>query len=351
MSCEVIAQSPAAKPDAEKVEHSFKGVVVSLNPVGLIVKGEFTLPADKPEAGPRGKSAAQTVPFMIKGAKITRCGWRPCEPKSLEKGMPVCVTFAAPSQGRGKLVATRIEVGGELSTADKEPILAKVGKVLFDDDFSRSEMMPKCRPGKGFWEVNDGVVKAAENPDDKHAATVSLQPNFPYKDIVAEFSFKFEGSTGCSVSMDDGNYKESHAGHICRAGITPTSVSLGDSKFGSMKNEIHDKMKDPQTTEDEKKQLMASIKDKSAAFKIALDPAAWHQARVEVVGDEMLVSIDYQPVGYFKSEGINHPTKSRIGIQVSGKSLLLDNVKVWEAALHDDWAKNRETVQAATRKP
>ena len=349
MSLEAMAQSPAAKPDAASEENTFKGVVVNMNPVGLIVKGEFT--AAKAAANPKGKSVAQTVPFMVKGAKITRCGWRPCEAKDLEKGTPVSITFASPAQARAKLVATRIEITGELSTADQEPLLAKIGKVLFEDDFARAEMMPKCRPGKGFWEVHDGVAVAAENPDDKHAATTQLQPNFAYKDIVAEFSFKFDGSTSCGFSIDDGNYKEAHAGHICRAGITPTSVSLGDSKFGSMKNEIHDKMKDPNTSEEEKKQLQASVKDKSASFKIALDTAKWHQARVEVVGDEMLVSIDHQPVGYFKSEGIDHPTKNRIGISVSNKSFQLDNVKVWEAAPRDDWTQNRAAVQAAMRKP
>jgi hypothetical protein len=358
ISLDVLAQNPApptpgAKPEAENVVNSFKGVVVSMNPVGLIVKGEFNQPASaagKAPASPKGKSVAQTVAFVVKGAKVTRNGWRPCEPKDLQKGETVTVTFTPPAQPRAKAVATVVDIGGELTDADKAPLLGKPGKLLFEDDFARGEPKPKFRTGKGTWEVKDGVLVGEEVPADQHAATGQLDPNFVYKDFVAEFSFKFEGSTSCNFGIDDPNYKESHAGHIARATITPTAVMLGDSKFGSMKNEIHDKMKDPQTSEDEKKKLMASIKDKSAMFKIAIEPGKWHQARVEVVGEEMLVSIDYQPVGYFKSEGIDHPTKNKVGFSVGGKFMQLDNVKVWEAAGSEEWSKSRSLVQAALRK-
>jgi hypothetical protein len=223
--------------------------------------------------------------------------------------------------------------------------------LLFEDDFERKEMPPKWRLGKGFWGIRDGVVRAAENPADNHGAYAYVEPHFAYKDIVAEFSFKFSGSTGCHFMMEDSNYKAAHAGHIIRATITPTSANLGDSKFGSMKNEIFEKMKDPKTTDEEKKQIQASIKDKAASFKIDLDPDKWHQARVEVVGDEMLVSIDNQPVGYLKSEGVDHPTKNMVGFTIGGKATLLDNLKVWEATPRSEWKTIRSDVQAALRKP
>lgn len=350
MNLVAMAQGTAG-PDAA---NTFRGVVVNTNPVGLIVKGESNPSnpsANEASGGSRGKSGSRTVHFSAKGAKVTRGGWRPCELKDIEKGDTVTITFTPPAQPKGKYVATRVEIGGELSAADKQPILGQPGKVLFEDDFSRDKMPPKWRLGKGFWEISDGVVVAAENPDDHHGAYAYVDPRFVWKDIVAEFSFKFDGSTGCHFMMEDSTYKEAHAGHIIRATITPTSANLADSKFGSMKNEIFEKMKNPQTTDDEKKKIQASIKDKSASFKIALEPGKWHQARVEVVGDEMLLSIDCQPVGYFKSEGVDHPTKNMIGFTIGGKSTQLDNVKIWEATLRDDWGKNRSAVQAVLRKP
>lgn len=236
------------------------------------------------------------------------------------------------------------------SAADNQPVLGTPGKLLFEDDFARSAMPPKWRVGKGLFEIHDGVVTAAEKPEDKHGAYAYINPRIPYKDIVAEFSFKFDGAKVCHFVMDDSNYKGSHAGHIIRASVTPTSVQLADSKFGGMKNEIFEKNKDPKTTAEEKKQIQASIKDKAAAFKLGLDLAKWHQARVEVVGDEMLVSVDGQPAGYLKSEGVNHPTKNMIGFTINGQSTQLDNVKIWEATAAADWSSRRAAIVAAIQK-
>lgn len=353
-SAVVLAQGRAANAEASSGS-SLKGVVLSVSPVELLVKAEAAAPSSaggKASVSSRSKVDTRPVHFAIKGAKITRGGWRPCEAKDIHKGVAVTVTFSPVAQAKGKFLASQVDMSGELSTADKEPILGKPGKVLLDDDFARPQMPPKWRPGKGFWEVADGVVLASENPADSHAATAHAEPRFPYKDIVAEFAFKFAGSTGCSLVMDDSNYKEAHAGHIIRASITPTSVQLADSKFGAMKNEIFEKLKDAMTSTEQKTQIQASIKDKAAAFKVAMEEEKWHQARVEVVGDEMLFSLDNQPVAYLKSEGVNHPTKNSIGFSVGGKAIQLDNVKVWEATPRDDWSKNRAAVQAVLqRKP
>ena len=234
--------------------------------------------------------------------------------------------------------------------ADSAPALAQPGKELFADDFNRPDMTPKWRVGKGFVTVKDGVVSMAENPDDKHAAYAYVTPNFLFKDIVAEFTVKLEGAKSCSLMVNDSKYKESHAGHILKATVAPGKVNLADWKFGAMKNEIHDKMSDANTSADEKKKLRDSIKDKSADFKVDADLAQWQTVRVEIVGDEMLVSIDGKPAGYLKSEGIAHPTKNAIGFEVGGKSALIKDVKVFEATPASDWSAHRDAVIAALGK-
>lgn len=345
---DALAQVPGAAADSS-AESKFKGVVVNVTPLGVTVKGEIPTtgrPAAKSGAASKAKSEARSVFFAARGAKTTRGGWRSCELTDMQKGDTVTVTFSR--QGRAKLVASHIDIAEE-TPADTKAILAKAGKLLFEDDFGRAQIPPKWRLGKGFWEIQEGTVVAAENPADNHGAYAYADPRFPYKDIVAQFSFKFAGSTNCHFMMEDSNYKGAHAGHIIRATITPTSANVADSKLGAMKNEIYEKMKDPKTTDEEKKQIQASIKDKSASFKVTVDDQ-WHQARVEVVGDEMLLSIDNRPVAYLKSEGVDHPTKNMVGFTVGGKSLQLDNVKVWEATVQDDWSKIRSEVQAALRK-
>src|ERR1700738_2318837 len=67
--------------------------------------------------------------------------------------------------------------------ADAPTLLAKPGKELFADDFSRAEMDAEWRVGKGLFSIQDGVVTAAENPDDKHGAYAYVNPRFDYKDI------------------------------------------------------------------------------------------------------------------------------------------------------------------------
>ncbi len=52
---------------------------------------------------------------------------------------------------------------------------------------------------------------------------------------------------------------------------------------------------------------------------------------VETVGDEMRVLIDDKPVGFLKSSGIGHATKSKIELGVAGKDGYFDDIKVWNA--------------------
>jgi hypothetical protein len=234
--------------------------------------------------------------------------------------------------------------------ADGGTSLATQGKPLFQDDFARSEMTPKWRVGKGFWSIKDGVVSIAENPDDKHGAYAYVTPSFVYKDIVAEFSVKLDGAKTCSLMVNDSKYKESHAGHILKATVAAGKINVADWKFGAMKNEIFDKMKDTATTADEKKKLRDSIKDKSADFKVSADFAQWHVVRVEIVADEMLVSVDGKPAAYLKSEGIGHPTKNAIGFEVGGKSVLIKDMKVFEATPASDWSAHRDAVIASLTK-
>jgi hypothetical protein len=238
----------------------------------------------------------------------------------------------------------------QAQAAEAGPSLAQQGKQLFADDFARTEMAPKWRVGKGSFTVKDGVASVAENPDDKHPAYAYVTPSFPYKDIVAEFSVQLEGGKSCSLMVNDSKYKESHAGHILKATVAPGKVNVADWKFGAMKNEIHDKMADPNTTADEKKKLRDSIKDKSADFKVDADMSQWHAVRVEIVGDEMLVSIDGKPAAYLKSEGIDHPTKNALGFEVGGKSALIKDVKAFEATAASDWSSHREAVIASLTK-
>ena len=246
----------------------------------------------------------------------------------------------------GLLAVTAIQA----VAADNAPALVKPGKVLFEDDFSRTEMKPKWKVGKGYWTIADGVVTGIENLDDHHGAYAYIDPNIGYKDVVAEFSFKLDGAKSLTLNMRDSAYKGSHAGHVLRATVTPTQVQLVDMKMGGMKNEYYEKTSDPKATPAEKKAINDKIKDKSASFKITLDQPTWHQARVEVAGDEIIMLVDGKVAGYLKSEGIDHATKNMLGFTVNGKSAQIKNAKFCEGTPATDWSAHRDEVVAGLKK-
>src|SRR5665213_2237032 len=233
--------------------------------------------------------------------------------------------------------------------AGSKPVMVTPGKVIFEDDFASGQMKPKWNVGKGSWTVKDGVVTAFEIPEDHHGAYAYMNPNVEYKDVIVEFSFKLDTAKDLHVNMRDSKYKGSHAGHVLQAVISPNQVSLVDMKLGGMKNEYHDILSNPKATPEEKKEIREKIKDKSATFKTPFDRLAWHQGRVEVLGDEILISIDGKPCGYLKSEGIGHPTKNMIGFTVGGSSAQIKNVKASEATAALDWTSRRDDVIASLK--
>ena len=63
-----------------------------------------------------------------------------------------------------------------------------------------------------------------------------------------------------------------------------------------------------------------------------------------------VLSLDGNPVGYLKSEGIDHPTKNMLGITVGGKTGNVRNVRFWDATASPDWVSGRTSVLKSLRK-
>jgi hypothetical protein len=158
-----------------------------------------------------------------------------------------------------------------------------------------------------------------------HAAVHGL--NVPTRDSVVEVRIRLEGASMIDVEFDDRKYTESHYGHICRAQVRLTGVTLIDERDGNMRNDIYEMKKDPA----KKAEVAKLLAGRQATFPAKLDAGTWYTLVVETVGDEMRVTIDGKPAGYLKSSGIAHPTKSKIEFGVAGKDGLFDDVKVWNA--------------------
>jgi hypothetical protein len=232
-------------------------------------------------------------------------------------------------------------LGAELPSIPAQPI-AKKKELLFSDDLQSAE------PGKLWHKVvptftfENGVLKGTQTRDKDvpaadgkpavmaHAAVHGLE--LPTKDSVVEVKIRFEGATMMDIEFDDRKYTGAHYGHICRAQVRLDGVTLIDERDGTMRNDIYEMSKDPAKKAERAKMLEGRI----AKFPAKLEANKWYTLVVETVGDSMRVSIDGKPVGFLKSSGIGHPTKSKIELGVGGKDGLFDEIKVWnaEAAAH-----------------
>ena len=210
------------------------------------------------------------------------------------------------------------------SAGEIPPSLAKRGALLFSDDFGRAEIGPRWETSQRAFSIVDGALKGGQVRSE-HGAIAGVE--VPFRDAVIEFKFRFEGATGISAVCDDKKFEGSHAGHICRVTINPRLIRLADDREGGMRNDIIELRKNPKRRAEADK----LIEGRTATFPMKIEPGQWHHLAMEIVGDEMRVSLDDKPAGWLKSPGIAHPTKSRFHFTISGKDVLLDDVKIWAA--------------------
>jgi len=205
--------------------------------------------------------------------------------------------------------------------------IAEKGALIFSDDFERADLGEKWHVTTPTFAIADGVLRCSQTKPE-HGAVGRV--DIGQKDLVLEFKFRFEGATSINAVCNDRAYKEGHAGHICRVSLAPRGIMLGDDKERLTKA-IEEMQKDP-ARKAEAAKLTAG---RTANFPVKLEEHRWYQLAMEVVGDELRVTLDGRPVGYLKSSGIAHPMKSDFHFTVSGdatKYALFDDVKVWAAS-------------------
>jgi len=224
----------------------------------------------------------------------------------------------------------------DLATVPDKPIALKK-ELLFSDNFEAAELAKVWHRVVPTFVLENGVIKGTQTRDKDieavdgkpaikaHAAVHGLE--IPTQDSVVEVKIRFEGASMIDVEFDDRKFTGSHYGHLCRAQVRLTGVTLIDERDGGMRSDIYQIKKDPTRKAEVAKLLVG----RSATYPIKLEPGKWYTLTVETVGDEMRVSIDGKPTAYLKSSGIAHRTKTKIEIGVAGKDGYLDDIQVWNA--------------------
>ena len=224
----------------------------------------------------------------------------------------------------------------DLTPIPNKPIAEKK-ELLFSDDFEGTEPAKVWHKVVPTFVFEKGVIKGTQTRDKDvpatdtkpiikaHAAVHGLE--IPTKDSVVEVKIRFEGASMIDVEFDDRKFTGAHYGHICRAQVRLTGVTLIDEKDGGMRSDIYELKKDPA----KKAEVAKMVAGRSVTYPAKLEAGKWYTLVVETVGDEMRVTLDGQPAGYLKSSGIAHASKSKIEIGVAGKDGLFDDLKVWNA--------------------
>ncbi|MEI6461967.1 MAG: hypothetical protein WCO73_08480, partial [Verrucomicrobiota bacterium] len=106
------------------------------------------------------------------------------------------------------------------------------------------------------------------------------------------------------------------------------SIQIIDEKDGGMRNDIYEMKNDPA----KKAEVAKLLVGRSFTFPADVKPGEWQTLVVEIVGDEIRVVLDGKAVGYLKSSGIAHATKTRYEFGVAGQSGLIDDLKIYNAS-------------------
>lgn len=224
----------------------------------------------------------------------------------------------------------------ELTPIPNKPIAEKK-ELLFSDDLEGTEPAKVWHKVVPTFVFEKGVIRGTQTRDKDvpatdtkpiikaHAAVHGLE--IATKDSVVEVKIRFEGASMIDVEFDDRKFTGAHYGHICRAQVRLTGVTLIDERDGGMRSDIYELKKDPA----KKAEVAKMVAGRSVTYPAKLEAGKWYTLVVETVGDEMRVTLDGQPAGYLKSSGIAHASKSKIEIGVAGKDGLFDDIKVWNA--------------------
>ena len=211
------------------------------------------------------------------------------------------------------------------------------GKLIFSDDFNRSESQElKDEPGNG-WGTNsksrahgnkqvdliDGAMRIYMHPSADHAVSVTHPAEFT--DGTVELRFKLEKPQD-SLGLDfaDLGFKEVHAGHLFKVTVSSKSVMLDDMKTGNMNLKFREAKLAKTLTAEQKKFLATTRK----TFPNKLEAGKWYDLRVDVDGDTLKASIDGKEVASFTSPGFAHPTKKMLRVAVP-KVAIIDDVKIY----------------------
>ncbi len=194
-------------------------------------------------------------------------------------------------------------------------------KVVFSDDFSSPGLSDAWKGYKSGSRIENGVLVGLKPKDADHNAVDSVRTE-PYSDVEVSLDFQFSGSPLFVVAFNEHKFKGSHAGHICRAIVTPKKVTLRDGKTGVFKNGIFEARRAGRL--DVKTEAL--LKTKQTITQANFEQGKWYHLLIRIQGDRMTLFVDGKKISELKSEGIAHQTKDKLSLVTFGQTMHFDNL-------------------------
>jgi hypothetical protein len=247
-----------------------------------------------------------------------------------------------------RLLTSALLVTGFTSAApafDDAAWLRANATLIFHDAFDREETGNGSKAIGNGWnsatadrvpqikmaDLDRGILKI--NSATKEAGhSAHIHHNAGFTDGGAVVRFKFPGLTkieSLQLGFVDREQKGIHAGHLCYAIISPSTITLTDHKTGVMNLDIRIRR---QSLLDRKEKppadLEALLKTKQITVPWKSD-TDWHELILVTEGDEMRLSLDGRLVARHRSPGFAHRDKRWFSFLVPG-TVWIDDVKLWK---------------------
>ena len=219
------------------------------------------------------------------------------------------------------------------------------GALIFHDAFEREEDGNLAKAIGNGWnsatadrvpqikmaDLDGGILKiASASKEAGHSAHIHHEAGFTDGGAVVRFRFPgLSKAESLQVGFVDRETKGIHAGHLCYANLTSSSVTLMDWKTGVMDLEIRQR-RQPYLDRKEKlpADLDALLQTKQVTVPWKTD-TAWHELVLVTEGDEMRLSLDGRVVARHRSAGFAHPMKRWFSFLVPN-TVWIDDVKLWK---------------------
>jgi hypothetical protein len=222
--------------------------------------------------------------------------------------------------------------------------LRSKGTLLFQDTFDRKLDGNGLKALGNGWEsatadrapnikqadLEDGILKIyCDAKAAGHGVHIHHDAGFTNGGTTLRFRFPGlnKGET-FTIGHVDRELKNVHAGHLCYAILSRTSIKLIDQKTGisdsaiRARRDVFLKSKQPLPPD-----LDALLKTKEKTVPWKADNQ-WHELTLAFQGDEMRLSIDGKLIVTHRSEGFAHPNKRWLSFSAAN-TLWIDDVKIW----------------------